>query len=70
MYNVNASPVLRRCLEGLGSINSQAFKYFGRGSHCKESTWLESSASNVSKMPEDLKVADIPATFKAFLSLT
>ena len=27
-------------LEGLGSSKTHAFKYFGRGSYCKESKWL------------------------------
>ena len=35
-------------LEGLGSIESEAFKYFGRGCCGKEVKWLELNASQSS----------------------
>ena len=46
-WPVQLIPMNRRIvrLEGLGSIQSQAFNFFDRGSYCKEIKWLELSAS-------------------------
>ena len=36
-------------IRGLGSIDTQAFRYFGRGSYCKGIRWLYLNASQGSE---------------------